>query len=422
MALIERPYNKVANPAEIAQGEQLACYSYLTPMMFHRSLLFFAFWISILLAGCVTPSRKPVAATTVYEHGRWSDLPGWENDNLQEAWHAFVESCHALRLRPEWATPCTAAQAVVADSPAGVRAYFESYFEPYRIVKRAGSVREETGLITGYFEPLLHGSRAPSTRFVAPLYAPPSDLLIVDLASVYPELKGKRVRGRLEGNKVVPYYTRAELPSDPAARGNALVWIDNSFDAMMLEVQGSGRVELPDGQVIRLQYADQNGQPYRSIGRYLVQSGALTVEEATLEGIRAWLRAHPERLEEVLNANPSVVFFSEAPLGDPNLGPKGAQGIALTTGRSIAVDPTWIPLGAPVFLSTTLPDSGLPLQHLVIAQDTGGAISGAPRADYFCGSGPQAADLAGKMRQQGSLWLLWPRGAKLPRDAHSIGG
>jgi len=227
-------------------------------------------------------------------------------------------------------------------------------------------------------------------------------------------LKGKRVRGRLEGNKVIPYYTRAELPSDPSLKGHELVWIDNAFDAMMLEVQGSGRVQLTDGTVIRLLYADQNGQPYHSIGRYLVTIGALTVPEATIPGIHAWLTAHPERLQEVLDANPSVVFFTEAPLGDPNLGPKGAAGIPLTSGRSIAVDPAHIPLGTPVFLATTLPDSGAPLQRLVIAQDTGGAISGAPRADYFCGSGPEAAELAGKMRQQGSLWMLWPRSVPLP--------
>jgi membrane-bound lytic murein transglycosylase A len=368
-----------------------------------------------ILAGCeLAPSRKPSAALTTYEPGRWSDLPGWGTDNLQEAWRAFLESCRALRFRAEWATPCGSAQTVTADSGASVRAFFESHFDPYKLVRRSGRLREDTGLVTGYFEPLLHGSRSPSAQFIAPLYAPPPDLLTVDLASLYPELKGKRVRGRLEGNKVVPYYSRAELLADAALRGNEIVWIDNSFDAMMLEVQGSGRVQLPDGEVIRLQYADQNGQPYRSIGRYLVQIGALTLEQATVPGIRSWLSAHPERLQEVLNTNPSVVFFSAAPLGDPNLGPKGAQGIALTTGRSIAVDPAWIPLGTPVFLATTLPDSSLPLQRLVIAQDTGGAIGGAPRADYFCGSGPEAADLAGKLRQQGNMWILWPRGVPLP--------
>jgi membrane-bound lytic murein transglycosylase A len=352
----------------------------------------------------------------VYEPGRWSDLPGWNTDSLQDAWQAFLASCHAARFRAEWTAPCSSAQAVTPDT-SSVRAYFESAFEPYKIIKRSSTTREDTGLITGYFEPLLRGARSASTQYAAPLYAPPPDLLIVDLAALYPELKGKRVRGRLQGNRVIPYYTRAELSSDPTLRGQEIVWIDNAFDALMLEVQGSGRVQLPDGSIIRLQYADQNGQPYHSVGRYLVQVGALSVEQATIPGIRAWLQAHPERLQEVLNANPSVVFFGELPLGDPNLGPKGAQGIPLTRERSIAVDPAWVPLGTPVFLATTLPDSNLPLQHLVIAQDTGGAISGAPRADYFCGSDPAAADLAGRMRQQGSLWMLWPKGVPLPNAA-----
>ena len=387
-------------------------------MISRYGALFPAFMAAAVLVGCVAQRPivpgKQVAPTIVYEHGRWSDLPGWETDTVQDAWQAFLESCRASRFRAEWTTPCTAAQTVTTGSSTAIRQYFESYFEPYKIVRRTGATREDTGLITGYFEPLLHGSRAASAQFVAPLYAPPPDLLTVDLTALFPELKGKRVRGRLEGKKVVPYYTRAELPGDPAVRGNEIVWLDNSFDALMLEVQGSGRVQLLDGTTIRLQYADQNGQPYHSVGRYLVQIGALTVEQATIPGIRAWLLAHPERLQEVLSSNPSVVFFNEAPLGDPNLGPKGAEGIALTPGRSIAVDQAWVPLGTPVFLATTLPDTSLPLQRLVIAQDTGGAISGAPRADYFCGTGPQASDLAGKMRQQGSLWLLWPRNVPLP--------
>ena len=367
----------------------------------------------LVLFGCATAPHKPQQLRTTYELGRWSDLPGWESDAVTEAWPAFLESCRTLRFNTNWSAPCTAAQAVAATSATGIRAYFAANFAPYKVIKRSGTGREDTGLVTGYFEPLLHGSRTPSAHYTAPLYAPPPDLLTVDLSSVYPELKGKRVRARLQGNKVIPYYTRAELPAEPSLKGHELVWIDNAFDAMMLEVQGSGRVQLTDGTVIRLLYADQNGQPYHSIGRYLVTIGALTVPEATIPGIRAWLSAHPERLQEVLDANPSVVFFAEAPLGDPTLGPKGAAGIPLTSGRSIAVDQSYIPLGTPVFLATTLPDSGAPLQRLVIAQDTGGAISGAPRADYFCGSGPEAAELAGRMRQQGSLWMLWPRNVPL---------
>ena len=369
---------------------------------------------ALMVVGCTTAPHKPQQSVTTYELGRWSDLPGWESDAVTEAWPAFLDSCRTLRFNTSWAAPCTAAQSVTASSVTAIRAYFTANFAPYKVIRRTGTERADTGLVTGYFEPLLHGSRTASAGYTAPLYAPPPDLLTVDLSSVYPELKGKRVRARLQGNKVIPYYTRAELPTDQTLKGHELVWIDNAFDAMMLEVQGSGRVQLTDGTVIRLLYADQNGQPYHSIGRYLVTIGALTVPEATIPGIRAWLSAHPERLQEVLDANPSVVFFTEAPLGDPNLGPKGAAGIPLTSGRSIAVDPAHIPLGTPVFLATTLPDSGAPLQRLVIAQDTGGAISGAPRADYFCGSGPAAAELAGKMRQQGSLWMLWPQNVPLP--------
>ena len=295
-----------------------------------------------------------------------------------------------------------------------VRSFFQQYFDPYRVLNPTSSLGANNGLVTGYYEPLLFGSRTPSERFVAPLYATPPDLLIVDLASLYPELKGKRVRGRLEGNRVVPYYTRAELPTDPAIRGKEIVYIDGALDAFMLQVQGSGRVQLPGGDTIRLQYADQNGHPFRSIGRYLVDKGALTLDQATMPGIRAWLAANPSRLNEVLNANPSVVFFTESPLDDPAIGPKGAQGVPLTAGRSIAVDPAFVPLGTPVFLATTFPASDVPLQRLVIAQDTGGAIAGAARADFFWGTGAPALEQAGKMRQSGMMWMLWPKNTPLP--------
>jgi membrane-bound lytic murein transglycosylase A len=193
-------------------------------------------------------------------------------------------------------------------------------------------------------------------------------------------------------------------------QGHEIVWLDSALDAFLLEVQGSGRIQLEDGTVIRLGYADQNGQPYRSIGRYLVNQQELTVAQASMPGIRAWLAAHPERLHEVLDSNPSVVFFQEQPLGDPALGPRGAQGIPLTPGRSIAVDPAYIPLGSPVYLQTSGATS---LQRLVVAQDTGGAISGAPRADFFCGTGDAAASMAGNLRAQVSMWLLWPRDVPL---------
>ncbi len=370
----------------------------------------------LLLAACHTPLRRPNAAAeasrVAYVPARWSDLPGWEADALAQAWPALLASCR-VHTRPEWNGVCAAAAQLDPISDGAVRTFLTANFQPLAIIGTPSrtSGAQTTGLLTGYYEPQLRGSRTRQAGFDTPLYATPDDLLTVDLSSIFPELKGRRVRGRLVGKTVVPYFARGQLEADPALQGREIVWVESALDAFLLEVQGSGRVQLEDGTIIRLGYADQNGQPYRSIGRYLVNQGALSVEQASMPGIRSWLSAHPERLREVLDANPSVVFFQELPLGDPALGPRGAQGVALTAGRSIAVDPAYIPLGAPVYLAT----AGEPnLQRLVVAQDTGGAISGAPRADFFCGAGDAAAGMAGNLRAQASVWLLWPRDAPPP--------
>ena len=370
----------------------------------------------LLLGACQTPTRHPAtasrAARVAYVAAHFTDLPGWNADASKEAWPALLSSCH-VQVRPEWRDVCAAAGQVAPVSDTAIRTFLETNLQPYLLMRTgtATAAAQTTGLLTGYFEPQLRGSRRHLPGLDAPLYSPPDDLLTVDLGAIIPELKGKRVRGRLVGRTVVPYFTRAQLATDPALQGHEIVWLDSALDAFLLEVQGSGRIQLDDGTVIRLGYADQNGQPYRSIGRYLVAQGALSVDAANIPGIRAWLAAHPQRLPEVLDANPSVVFFQELPLGDPTLGPRGAQGVALTAGRSIAVDSGYIPLGTPVYLAA----AGNPaLMRLVIAQDTGGAISGAPRADFFCGTGEAAASMAGSLRAQATLWLLWPRGAALP--------
>ena len=367
-----------------------------------------------LLGACQTPPHPALTgrpASVAYRPARFADLPGWNADALQEAWPALLSSCQ-VQSRPEWREVCDAAKGLSLPSAAAVRAFFETRFQPFLILRTATrtAAAQTTGLLTGYFEPQLHGSRQHLPGLDTPLYSPPDDLLTVDLGAVIPELKGKRVRGRLVGRTVVPYYTRAQLATVPALQGHEIVWLDSALDAFLLEVQGSGRIQLDDGTVIRLGYADQNGQPYRSIGRYLVSQGEMSVDAANIPGIRAWLAAHPQRLQEVLDANPSVVFFRELPLGDPRLGPRGAQGVALSAQRSIAVDPAYIPLGTPVYLAAGADPA---LMRLVIAQDTGGAISGAPRADLFCGAGEAAATLAGNLRAQATLWLLWPRGAAL---------
>jgi len=372
-----------------------------------------------ILAGCATtPSTCPPppspAPHTMYEPASWSALPGWNSDDMKDAWPAFLATCETAGRRQRWQAVCNAAQAAHPVTSGDVRAFFESRFQPFAIVKEVGSQDDAVGLITGYFEPLLYGVRTPSSAFDIPLYAPPPDLLTVDLGSEYPQLRGKRVRGRLVGRRVVPYYSRADLNRDPTLKDDAIVWVDDAVSAFFLEVQGSGRVRLPTGETIRLHYADENGYPYRSIGRYLVDRGELARGQATVPAIRAWALAHPDRVQELLDADPSVVFFREEPLGNPALGPKGSLGVPLTPGRSVAVDPSAVPLGAPVFLATTFPNSDIALNRLVLAQDTGGAIRGAVRADYFWGIGAQAGAQAGEMRQPGRMWLIWPKGEPLP--------
>jgi membrane-bound lytic murein transglycosylase A len=235
-------------------------------------------------------------------------------------------------------------------------------------------------------------------------------LLTIDMAALYPELKGMRLRGRVAGNKVVPYFSRAELMQADRLGGRELLWVDDPVDAFFLQVQGSGRVQLAEaGETVRLAYADQNGHPYRSIGRYLVDKGEMTLDQASAQNIKAWIAAHPGRRQEVLNANPGYVFFKEEKVGDPSKGPKGALGVPLTAQRSIAVDPQFVPLGVPVFLATTQPASELPLRRLMLAQDTGGAIRGPVRADFFWGFGAEAGERAGRMKQRGAMWVLLPK-------------
>jgi membrane-bound lytic murein transglycosylase A len=312
-----------------------------------------------------------------------------------------------MAKRADWKEPCGVARTVDGASTQAVRVFFEAFFTPQQVFNPDGT---DNGLVTGYYEPLLNGSRKRGGPYQTPLHKVPQDLLTVDLGSIYPELKNMRLRGRQVGNKVVPYPARAELAQSGALAGSELIWVDNPIDAFFLQVQGSGRVQIAETkETVRIAYADQNGHPYRSIGRYLVDKGELTMDQASAQGIKAWLAANPKRQQELLNANPGYVFFKEEKLSDPRKGPKGALGVPLTPQRSVAVDPNYIPLGAPVFLSTTQPGSNVLLQRMMVAQDTGGAIKNAVRADYFWGFGAEAGEKAGRMKQRGMLWVLLPK-------------
>ncbi|HYR05863.1 MAG TPA: MltA domain-containing protein, partial [Gallionella sp.] len=289
-----------------------------------------------------------------------------------------------------------------------LRTFFEEGFTPYQVFNPDGSSQ---GLVTGYYEPKLAGSRVRTERFRYPLYAVPDDLLTIDLGDAYPQLKDLRLRGRLQGKRIVPYYNRSEIEAGKATlQGRELFWVDNAVELFFLQIQGSGRIELPDGSLVKVGYADQNGYPYVSIGKKLVEMGELKIEEASMQGIKNWAKQSPEKLPALLVQNPSYVFFRELPNGLS--APLGALGVPLTEAYSIAVDPRIIPLGAPVFLSTTYPNTAEPLNRLVLAQDTGGAIKGAVRADFFWGFGEQAGIQAGSMKQGGQMWVLFPKGAE----------
>jgi membrane-bound lytic murein transglycosylase A len=349
---------------------------------------------SIGAATAPLPSLPRLAGEPEHPHARWvpanfADLPGWADDRTLELWPALRQGCAAPA--PAWTSLCAEAMFFTPRNDLDARLWIEQKLAVYRVESAAG---EAAGLATGYFEPLVEARRKPQGKFRTPLWAPP--------AGYVPHQ---------------PWWTRQEIDQQPAAqaalRGREIAWVVDPLDALLLQVQGSGRLRVvePDGSVhtVRLAFAGNNEQPYRSVGRWLVDQGELRAIDASWPAIKDWARRNPRRVTELLYANPRVVFFREEPLPDPALGPRGAQGAPLTPGRSIAVDPFSVPYGSAVWLDTTQPLSTSPLQRLVMAQDTGSAITGAVRADYFWGWGDEAEAAAGRMKQPLRMWVLWPR-------------
>ena len=376
----------------------------------------------------VVPALSSLPDTAVrplqgrYTAVSWSSLPGWTDDDLVHVWKALLNDCRGLmrpvsgslalpaRAAPRvWQPVCQAAvqSGLGLDAGGGeARRFLQAQLRPWRLDDAAGQPASNT--LTGYYEPLIQASRTRSGDYRWPLYATPDDLLTIDLGGLYPELAGKRVRGKLEGRRVVPYDTRAQIMADPARQPTVIVWANDPVEAFFLQIQGSGRAVLPDGSVLRLAYADHNGQPYASIGQWLARQGEMPLAKTSMQNIKAWARAHPDRVQEMLNVNPAMVFFREEAIADPELGPRGAYGVPLMPRRAIAVDPGYVPLGTPVFL-----DAGS-VRRLVFAQDTGAAIKGAARADFYWGTGDEAGARAGRMKQSTRMWLLWPANAGAP--------
>ncbi len=361
----------------------------------------------LLIAGCTTPPpaappalppAAPIDAPAVpltQPHARWvpvtfDDLPGWEADRSSELWPALLRSCQRPPL--EWARLCAEAAKAPPAGDEAVRAWLQQHLQPYRVESLDGRAE---GLVTGYYEPLIDAQRRAGGAYRVPLHMPPADLATRK-----------------------PYWTRQQLDTLPAAqrslRGREIAYVDDPLDALILQIQGSGRLQLTEAdgsrKVVRVAFAGHNDQPYKSVGRWLIEQGELRLDQASWPGIKSWAQRNERRVNELLWSNPRVVFFREEPLPDPTLGPKGAQGVPLTPQRSIAVDSRSVPYGTPVWLDTTEPLSNTPLRRLVMAQDTGSAIVGAVRADYFWGWGEEAAQQAGRMKQPLRMWVLWPRG------------
>lgn len=346
-------------------------------------------------AGSRTGDSGPLPAPLVQGKSRWvavrwAELPGFEEDALFEAWNAWLKSCE--RPGPVFAPLCAEVRRLSIASADAQRNWMVSRLQPYRVESLQGAA---DGLLTSYYEPVLKASRQAGAGYEVPLYRPPASLA-----------------------SRKPWFSRQEIDTSPEAksalRGREIAWLADPVEAMSLHIQGSGRLSLtePDGsqRMVRVAYAGSNEQPFRSVTQWLLDQGEGRMTAPWIESTKAWAAKNPpQRVQQMLWSNPRYTFFQEQPLSelDTAFGPKGAQGVALTPGRSIAVDPGSIPYGTPVWLASR--GAAGSLQKLVLAQDTGSAIVGAVRADYFAGTGPEAGQFAARMNQPLRLWVLWPR-------------
>ena len=423
-----------------------------------------AAWLlaALALAACAVqppPAAQAPAPALALTAVPFSAVPGWGEDHLSATIPPLRRECTKLASMPadavlggegaaarrggtagQWRSLCAAAASIPAGDDVAARTMLERELQPYAMtgngqaegqagvrddgqaqVQRGGQAGGQTavqagvqagGLFTGYYEPQVDGATMRGGRYQTPLLRRPRDLVQADLGAFASDLKGRSISGREDGGRLVPYYDRAAIERGAlASQRLALLFLIDPIDAFFLEVQGSGRVRLPDGRIVRVSYDGQNGRPYVPIGRLLIERGELTREAVSLQTIRAWLAAHPDQAPALMDANPSYVFFRELPNTPPDQGPPGSLGVALTPGRSLAVDPHFVPMGAPVFVATSNPLDGASWRHLLLAQDRGGAIKGPVRGDIFFGWGAEAEAMAGRMKQHGTAYLLLPRTA-----------
>jgi membrane-bound lytic murein transglycosylase A len=360
---------------------------------------------ALLLAACTI--RTPPAVPTGMHFSRtgFDQLPGWQDARTQSALASFQRGCAVMMQKPD-AAPMGGAgyagtvgdwRAVCANAAGDAKNFFTQNFAPYAVSGDA--------FFTGYYEPLIRGSRSRHDAYQTPVYGLPADLVRADLGQFDPNLKGEHISGRVSGHALVPYPDRGEIENAGVKTASVLFYADDPVAFFFLQIQGSGRVAFDDGSSERIAYAGENGQPYTAIGRTLIADGTLAREDVSLQTISAWLAAHPDRAKSVIQTDKSYIFFQEKPLGDEALGATGSLGANLTPLASIAVDLRFHALGVPFFAAADGPD---PVHGLMVAQDTGGAIRGAARGDIFFGFGAQAETRAGAMKAPGHLYLLLP--------------
>lgn len=366
----------------------------------------------------MTPEAVEREATLNLQKQSFSSLPGWGEDNLKTFVSAFEKSCERIvKASPdksfgpleqagthrEWQNICRNFQQIDHNNPAVIKAFVENHFTPHAVY----ADNDPKGLFTGYYEASLKGSKNKYGPYRYPLYARPDDLVMVQLGDFREELKGQRIAGRVVGGNLKPYESREEIVTGNWPHNDkVLVWVDDPVDAFFVQIQGSGIVELPDGNAMRIGYAGQNGHPYYAIGRELIARDQLTKESVSMQSIRAWLAANPNEADEIMNTNKSYVFFREL----EGEGPIGGEGVELTAGRSLAIDRSLISYGLPIWTDIQSPEK--PDQHLrrlMVTQDTGGAIRGPVRGDFFWGYGDRAEALAGGMKSEGRYWILLPK-------------
>ncbi len=396
-----------------------------------------ALFLGAALAGCVgrdAAEEKPDGPSDIpsiyLEQFFLVDLPGWEGDDHAAALQTFLVSCNRMSRRDseavmkengvggyyaDWQRVCMAAVEMDADADDNrvAKDFFERHFRAYLV--RDAATEKDDGLFTGYYEPLLLGSLEKTERYNVPLYKRPDDLIEVNLGAFRDKLSGERIAGRVVGNRLVPYHDRAAITAGALGEnGEVLVWVDDPVQAFFLHIQGSGRVRLEDGREMRVGYAGQNGHVYYAIGRHLIDIGAVAREDMSMPAIRDYLLENSDDAQDIMNKNASYIFFHEL---TETAGPLGAEGVPLTERRSLAVDRRVFPYGLPVWVDIDgVFDANDRIRRLMVAQDTGGAIRGAVRGDFFWGYGEEAENFAGHMKSRGRYWVLLPDFVEVPRE------